>query len=73
MIPEKLAVGDRVLVYLESTYWESEGWFGGVIVRIDAYSKSNFYWVQLDSLIEAKHGGSTGLVSVLNPRNIKKE
>jgi hypothetical protein len=66
-------LGDRVEVYLHSEYWESEGWFPGTIARIDPYSeKRSFYWVELDVEARRTHGGSTRLVSVLNPKNIRK-
>ena len=70
---EQVCVGDRVKVFLDSKFWKSEGWFAGTVVRIDPYSKHRqFYWVELDLEIEAKQGGKTHLVSVFNPRNIKK-
>jgi hypothetical protein len=72
-MPEDFLVGDRVEVYLNSDFWESEGWFPGVISRIDPYTAHRFfYWVDLDVEARASHGDSTRLVSVLNPKNIRK-
>ena len=66
-------VGDRVKVLLESTFWKSEGWFEGTVVRIDPYSDHrSFYWVELDTELESARGGRTNLVSVLNPSRIAK-
>lgn len=71
---EPIRVGDRVRVYLDSKFWKSEGWFEGTVVRIDPYSRHRqFYWVELDLEVEAIQGGKTGLVSVFNPKNIRKE
>ena len=70
---EEIRIGDRVKVYLDSRFWESEGWFEGTVLRIDLYSKHrSFYWVELDTEVRAVQGGSTGLISVLNPKNLKK-
>jgi hypothetical protein len=66
--------GDRVKILLESNYWISQGWFDGTIIRIDPYSEHrNFYWVELDQVVEPMLGKSTKLVSILNPKNIKKQ
>ena len=66
-------IGDRVQVFLDSKVWASEGWFDGTVVRIDPYSQHrSFYWVQLDHEAEAVLGKGTKLISVLNPRNIRK-
>jgi hypothetical protein len=68
-----IRIGDRVKVYLDSRFWKSEGWFEGSVVRIDPYSKHRqFYWVELDVEVEALQGGRMHLVSVFNPRNLKK-
>jgi hypothetical protein len=70
---EDIRIGDRVKVYLDSRFWESEGWFEGTVVRIDPYTeRRSFYWVELDTEVHAVQGGMTGLLSVLNPKNIKK-
>jgi len=66
-------VGDRVKIYLDSKFWRSEGCFEGTVVRIDPYSKHRqFYWVELDVEVEALQGGKSNLVSVFNPKNLKK-
>jgi len=68
-----ILIGDRVEVYLDSKFWESEGWFPGIISRIDPYSNHrNFYWVELDLEVRAAQGGMTHLISVFNPKNIRK-
>ena len=68
-----LAVGDRVKVFLDSRYWRSTGWFEGTLVRIDPYSKHrSFHWVELDLDVRPLAGGSTRLVSVLNPARIER-
>lgn len=70
---EEIKVGDRVQVYLNSKFWKSAGWFEGRVIRIDPYSAHrSFYWVELDDDVQALPGGGTKLVSVLNPKNIKR-
>jgi len=70
---ENLKIGDRVQVFLDSKFWKSEGWFAGTVIRIDPYSQHrSFYWVELDDDVEALPGKGTKLISVLNPKNIKK-
>jgi hypothetical protein len=65
--------GDRVQVLLDSKYWKSSGWFEGTVVRIVPYSgQRSFYWVELDVAADAAHGGSSDMISVLNPRHIRK-
>jgi hypothetical protein len=68
-----IRLGDRVQILLESETWRSEGWFEGTVVRIDPYSEHrSFYWVQLDEEVEAALGKGVKLISVLNPKNIRK-
>jgi len=70
---ESIRIGDRVKVFLDSKFWRNEGWFEGVVVRIDPYSAHrSFYWVELDDDVLANPGTGTKLISVLNPRNIQK-
>ncbi|HEX9387493.1 MAG TPA: hypothetical protein VF918_14310 [Anaerolineales bacterium] len=70
---EFFQIGDRVQIFLNSEVWGSEGWFEGTVVRIDPYSRHrSFYWVQLDNEAEAVLGKGTKLISVLNPKNIRK-
>jgi hypothetical protein len=69
---EEINIGDRVQVFLNSEFWKSEGWFDGVVVRIDPYTEHrSFIWVQLDEGAEAAYGKDR-LISVLNPKNIRK-
>ena len=70
---ENIQPGDRVRVYLESNFWGTQGWFDGIVLRIDPYSKyRSFYWVEMDVELTSTQGGKTSLVSVLNPKNIEK-
>jgi hypothetical protein len=70
---DPIRLGDRVQILLESETWRSEGWFEGTVVRIDPYSEHrSFYWVQLDEEVEAALGKGVKLISVLNPKNIRK-
>ena len=72
-MPDDIRIGDRVQVFLNSKFWGSEGWFEGTVIRIDPYSgHRSFYWVELDDDAQALPGGGTKLISVLNPKNIKK-
>jgi hypothetical protein len=66
-------VGDHVQVYLDSKFWKSEGWYPGTVMRIDPYSAHrSFIWVELDTAVMDTHGGMSAVLSVLNPKNIKK-
>jgi hypothetical protein len=66
-------IGDRVQIFLDSKVWGSEGWFDGTVVRIDPYSRyRSFYWIELDNEAQAVLGKRVNLISVLNPRNIRK-
>lgn len=70
---ESFQVGDHVQIYLDSNTWGSEGWFEGTIVRIDPYSEHrSFHWVELDAESAAALGRGIRLISVLNPKNIRK-
>lgn len=70
---QDIAVGERVRVFLDSEYWESEGWFEGTVVQIDPYSTHRcFYWVELERDVHPALGRSTRLISVLNPKHIQK-
>src|SRR5688572_19089686 len=70
---EEIKVGDRVQIFLDAKVWESDGWFDGTVVRIDPYTKHrSFYWVELDDDSAALIGKGTRLISVLNPKNIRK-
>lgn len=68
-----IRVGDRVQVLLASKYWSGEGWYTGTVVKIDPYSEHrSFYWVELDEDATSLLGRSTKLISVLNPKNIRR-
>lgn len=70
---DEIKIGDRVQIYLNAKAWGSDGWFDGNVVRIDPYtSHRSFYWVELDEDSAAALGKQTRLISVLNPRNIRK-
>lgn len=70
---EPIRVGDRVQIFLESKTWGTEGWFEGVVVRIDPYSEHrSFHWVELDAESQAMLGKGVRRISVLNPRNIRR-
>ena len=70
---ESIGVGDRVEIFLEAKTWGSEGWFQGTVVRIEPYSEHrSFHWVELDEVPAAALGKGVRLISVLNPKNIRK-
>lgn len=70
---DSIRVGDRVQIYLDSERWGNEGWFEGTVVRIDPYSEHrSFHWVELDAESAATLGRGIKLISVLNPKNIRK-
>ena len=70
---DEIKLGDRVQIFLDSKTWGSDGWFSGKVVRIDPYTKHrSFYWVELDDGSAAVLGKATRLISVLNPRNIRR-
>ena len=70
---EEIKIGDRVQIFLDPKVWGSEGWFDGAVVRIDPYTQHrSFYWVELSEEAAALLGKGTRLISVLNPKNIRK-
>jgi hypothetical protein len=78
---DEIKIGDRVQIFLDANVWGSEGnagapwpyWFDGTVVRIDPYTQHrSFFWVQLDDASAALLGKGTRLISVLNPKNIRK-
>ena len=70
---DQIRIGDRVQILLHARVWGSDGWFDGRVVRIDPYTEHrSFYWVELDEDAAAMLGKGTRLISVLNPRNIRK-
>jgi hypothetical protein len=70
---EPLRVGDRVQIFLDGERWGAEGWYEGIVVRIDPYSQHrSFHWVELADEAAAALGKGIKLISVLNPKNIRK-
>lgn len=68
-----IRIGERVQIFLDSKTWGTEGWYEGVVVRIDPYSEHrSFHWVELDEGSRAALGKGVRLISVLNPRNIRR-
>jgi hypothetical protein len=68
---EAIQVGDKVRIYLDSKFGDKEGWYEGVVLKIDPYSEHrSFYWIELNeaaqSILGIKH------ISVFNPKNIQK-
>jgi hypothetical protein len=69
---ELIRVGDRVEIFLDRK-WGAEGWYEGRVVRIDPYSEHrSFHWVELDEQPAAILGRGIKLISVFNPKNIRK-
>jgi hypothetical protein len=70
---EEINIGDRVQIFLNARVWGIEGWFDGTVVRIDPYTQHrSFYWVELNDEAAAILDKGTKLISVLNPKNIRK-
>jgi hypothetical protein len=70
---ETIHLGDQVHIFLDAKTWGIDGWFAGKVVRIDPYTKHrSFYWVELDEDAAVLLPKGTRLISVLNPRNIRK-
>ena len=70
---ETLQVGDHVQIFLDGKKWGAEGWYEGIIVRIDPYSEHrSFHWVELDDESTALLGRGVKMISVLNPKNIRR-
>jgi len=68
---EVIQIGDRVSIYLDSKFGDREGWYEGVVFKIDPYSEHrSFYWVELSA--EAQLTLGTRQISVFNIKNIKK-
>ena len=72
-LPETFQIGDKVRIFLNARTFGQEGWFTGVVTRIEPYSAHrSFYWVELDDESRVILGNGIKLVSVLNPKNIEK-
>ena len=68
---EKIQVGDRVKIYFDSKFGDKEGWYEGVVFKIDPYSEHrSFYWVELNA--DAQNILGTRQISVFNLKNIQK-
>ena len=68
---EAIQIGDRVKIYLDSKFRDKEGWYEGVVFKIDPYSEHrNFYWVELNS--DAQMILKIRQISVFNLKNIQK-
>ncbi|MEW6287477.1 MAG: PilZ domain-containing protein [Chloroflexota bacterium] len=70
---EEIRIGDRVEIHLDAKFGNREGWYAGTVVRIEPYSRHrSFYWVELDDEAQAALGTGMKLISVFNPKNIRK-
>ncbi len=68
---DQTKIGDLVQVYFDSKFGEKEGWYDGVIIKIDPYSDHrSFYWVELSS--ESQKKLNVKIISVFNPKNIRQ-
>ena len=68
---EAIQIGDRVKIYLNSKFGDKEGWYEGVVFKIDPYSEHrSFYWVELNADAQTMLG--TRQISVFNLKNIQK-
>ncbi len=69
---EPIRVGDRVEIFLNEK-WGEEGWYAGRVVRIDPYTEHrSFHWVELEEEAAVALGRGIRLISVFNPKNIRK-
>jgi len=68
---EAIQVGDKVKIYLDSKFGDKEGWYEGVVFKIEPYSNHrSFYWVEIKDDGQAMLG--LKYISVFNPKNIQK-
>jgi len=68
---ESIRIGDRVRIFLDPGKFRSDGWYEGIVVRIDPYSEHrSFYWVALAT--QAREILGIREISVFNPNNIQK-
>ena len=68
---EAIKIGDRVKIYLDSKFGDKEGWYEGVVFKIDPYSEHrSFYWVELNA--DAQLTLKIRQISVFNLKNIQK-
>ena len=67
---QSIHIGDKVRIYLDSKFGEKEGWYEGVVFKIEPYSEHrSFYWVELDEAAQSALG--VRHISVFNPKNIR--
>jgi hypothetical protein len=70
-VDEAIRIGDRVRIYLDSKFGEREGWYEGMVFKVDPYSEHrSFFWVELDETAREMLG--IRQISVLNPKNIQR-
>lgn len=68
---EEIIIGTWVKVYFGEKFGEKEGWYQGIVVKIDPYSEHrSFYWVELNAEAQAQLGIKQ--ISVFNIKNIQK-
>ena len=66
-----IQIGDPVKIYLDSKFGDKEGWYEGMVFKIDSYSEHrSFYWVELN--VDAQTTLGIKQISVFNLKNIKK-
>jgi hypothetical protein len=68
---EAVHVSDKVRIYLDAKFRDKEGWYEGVVVKIEPYSEHrSFYWVELNEDAQTTLGIKH--ISVFNPKNIQR-
>jgi hypothetical protein len=68
---DAIQIGDKVEFRLDTKFGEMEGWYRGIVFRIEPYSEyRSFYWVKLDD--DARAILKIGEISIFNPKNIRK-
>lgn len=68
---DAIGIGNRVKIYLGDKFGEKEGWYQGVVIKIDPYSEHrSFYWVELGAEAQTQLGIKQ--ISVFNIKNIEK-
>lgn len=67
----EIKIGDRVKIFLNEKFGEHEGWYEGIVFKIEPYSEHrSFYWVELNK--DAQAALNLKQISVFNPKNIEK-
>lgn len=63
-------IGQHVKIQLDEKFGDKAGWYEGVIIKIEPYSKHrSFYWVELNE--DAQKILNMKQISVFNPKNIE--